>query len=482
MPDTTDFVLRLCMAAVVFGAVTANQTVAAQAGATGTAAAQKPNVIMVFTDDMGYGDVSSFAKTPLKVKTPNIDRLAKEGMKFTQFYVAMPICSPSRASVLSGMHAPETQITTYLQERKGNKQADQNDFLSPALAFLPKTFAAGGYATAHVGKWHLGGGRDVDNAPSISEYGYKEFWSTWESPEPDPKLGSAVPSWNDNKPPTQLDRWKTTGYMVDRTLDFMKRNQGTPTFVTLWPEDVHTPFTPSPEGLKKHGGKTKEGRSLENFYGVLEEYDREMGRLLDGLKTQGMEDNTILFFTSDNGPNPDFNRLRTDGMRGSKGTLYEGGIREPFIIRWPGHIPAGTQNDVTVLSAIDLLPTLSALVGIPVVPESIGKADGEDLSKAMFGQPVKRTTPLLYEFGRTRPAKPRPNNKDRGPQLAIREGDLKVLVNRDGSDLQMYNVVKDRNETTNIADQQSTAAKEMSKKLLDWSKTLPSRTHPFPAK
>jgi len=471
--------LALPFAVLITGAAVISAPHAAYAQTTSTSNA-KPNVIMIFTDDLGYADISSFAKNPLKVKTPNIDRLAKEGMKFTEFYVAMPICSPSRASVLSGMFAPETQLTTFLQHRQGNIDADQNDYMDPALAFLPKSFKAGGYATAHVGKWHLGGGRDVDNAPSIARYGYDEFWSTWESPRPDPKLGSAVPSWNKNKPKSQLDRWETTGYMVDQSLDFLKRHQDKPCFITLWPEDVHTPFNPSSEMLKKHGGGVNKDRSLENFYGVLEEYDRQIGRLLDGLKAQGQEDNTIVFFTGDNGPNPDYNGLRTDGMRGKKGTLYEGGIREPFLIRWPGHVPAGREDNSTLMCSIDLLPTLTALAGISVVPQAAGKADGEDLSKAVLGQPVQRRNPLLFEFGRNRPA--RAKAPGRSPQLAIREGDFKLLVNRNGSDVELYNLKTDRNETTNVADKHTTLVESLSKRVLDWSKTLPHRTHPVPGK
>jgi arylsulfatase A-like enzyme len=467
------FITALAAAGLPLRAQTTGSTTA-----TAGAAARKPNVIMIYTDDLGYGDISSFAGKPLQVKTPNIDRFATEGTKFTRFYVSMPICSPSRASVMSGMHAPETGLTTFLQTRKGNAQADQNDYLDPALAFLPKTFKAAGYATAHVGKWHLGGGRDVNNAPSISKYGYDQFWSTWESPQPDPKLGAKA-SWDKSKPASQLDRSKTTAYMVDLTLDFLKRHNSEPCFITLWPEDVHSPFNPSDEMLKKHGGAADKDESLENFLGVLEEYDRQVGRLLEGIKAQGAEQNTIVFFSGDNGPNPDYKGLRTDGLRGKKATLYEGGIREPFIIRWPGHVPAGKQDTTTMMSTIDLLPTLAALTGIGIVPEAAGKYDGEDMSKAVLGTPQKRQKPLMYEFGRIRPAVAR--NPGRSPQLAIQDGDFKLLVNRDGSDTELYNLAADPTETTNIADQNTSIVQKLSKAVLDWSKTLPHRTHPAPA-
>lgn len=458
---------------------------ASPAQATETRSLKKPNVVMIFTDDMGYADISSFAETPLKVRTPNIDRLAKDGMKFTQFYVNVPICSPSRAAVLSGMFPPKTGLTSFLHQREANSKADQNDYMEPSMAYMPKTFKAAGYATVHVGKWHLGGGRDVDNAPSIGKYGYDEFYSTWESPDRDPKLGTNHAPWDKKKDPEQVDRWDRTRHMVDRTLDFMKRNKDKPTFVTLWPDDLHTPFWPSPEMLEKYGGKAYDFDSIENFWGVLEEYDRQIGRLLDGLKAQGMEENTIVFFTGDNGPAPHYDRKRLDGMRGMKLSLFEGGIRQPFVIRWPGKIPAGTENSKTVLSAIDLLPTLASLAGVPIVPEGKGKIDGEDLSSAMLGTPVERNGTLFWEYGRrNRRGEPRAGiplakGENRSPNLGIREGDLKLLVNDDGTSAMLFNVREDPKETKDLAAGNKARVEEMSKKVIEWQKSLPHRTHPI---
>jgi len=455
--------------------------VAVTAGAqtSSTAVASHPNVVMIFTDDMGFADISSFAKSDLKVKTPNIDRLAKEGMKFTQFYVAMPICSPSRASVLSGRFAPETGLTSFLHERKGNRASDQNDYMEPSLSHLPKSFQAAGYATAHVGKWHLGGGRDVDNAPRMKEYGYDEAYVSWEGPKADrdPQLGINHAPWDPNrKDPGQVDRHDRTRHMVDRTLDFMKRNASKPTFVTLWPDDLHTPFRPGKEMAAKYNAKPDD-RSIENFHAVLEEYDRQVGRLLDGLKAQGQDANTIVFFTGDNGPAPPYGELRTDGMRGMKLSLYEGGIREPFIIRWPGRVPADVENSETVMCATDLLPTLTKLAGIQMTDAGKQQTDGEDLSAAVLGQPMKRKTPLLWEYGRTAKV-PRAKGKDKSPGLAIRQGDLKLLINPDYTGPQLYNVAKDPNEKRNLADKHPEQVQQMAKTVVDWSKTLPHRTQP----
>lgn len=445
------------------------------------AAPAHPNIIMVYVDDMGYADISSFATKPLDVKTPHIDKMASEGTKFYQYYSAMPICSPSRAAVLSGMFAAETGLTSYLQTREGNYENDQNDYFDPALAFLPKSFKAAGYATAHVGKWHMGGGRDVDNAPSMGKYGYDEFYGTWESPDRDPKLGTIHAPWDRRLVPGQVERHERTEYMVDKTLDFFQRNEGKPRFVTLWLDDMHTPFWPSPEMLEKYGGDLERDNSIANFYGVLEEMDKQIGRLIEGLKTQGIDNETIVFLTGDNGPAPHYEHRRNDGMRGMKLSLYEGGIRQPFIIRWPGKVPAQKENRETVLCAVDLLPSLTAMAGIPMVPEAEGKAVGEDLSAALLGETPKRTKPILWEYGRNA-APPRPKApEDRSPSLGIRSGDFKLLVDDGMRNAELYNVVKDPYEKTNLADKRTTMVRELGHQVINWSRTLPHRTHPYPA-
>jgi arylsulfatase A-like enzyme len=432
----------------------------------------RPNVVMIFCDDMGYGDVSSFAGKPQPVRTPNIDRLAAGGRKFTRFYVGSPVCSPSRAAVLSGRFASETGLRNFLHTREHNRQFDQNDYLDPRLGHLPRAFDAAGYATAHFGKWHLGGGRDVDNAPSIKEYGYDEYSTTWESPDPDPRLGADAPGRGE-KGKDQVKQYERTAYQVDKTVDFLRRHKAEPCFVTLWTNDLHATYHPSPAARKKHGGVDKPTATYENFLGVLEEYDREIGRLLDEIKRMGLEENTIVFFTGDNGA-PQINAAkRNGGFRGSKLTLYEGGIREPFVIRWPGRVPAGTVNDVTVLSAVDLLPTLTTLAGVELPGEAKGECDGEDLSAAVLGAEVKRAKALYWQNLMDRPA-----DAPRGPSLGIRKGDWKLLVNRDGSDAELYDVRKDPEEKRDVAGGNGELVKEMAGEVRGWAETLPGRTHP----
>jgi len=262
-------------------------------------AAEKPNIIFLLTDDMGYGDVGCYGGD--FVPTLNIDKLAAEGTKFTQFYVAAPVCSPSRAAFLTGMFPGRWHITSYLQTRAGNRACEQADFLDPKAPSIARTLKAAGYVTAHFGKWHVGGGRDVTNAPPFPEYGFDEHSSTYESPDPDPNITATNWIWSAKD---KVKRWDRSAYFVDKTLDFMKRHKGQPCYVNLWPDDVHTPWVPEGTDIEKRRRENDE--SAPNFKAVLREYDKQVGRLIAGLKEMGLDQNTILIFSSDNGPMPTF--------------------------------------------------------------------------------------------------------------------------------------------------------------------------------
>lgn len=415
-------------------------------------AAEKPNIIIIYVDDMGFADPSCFGGT--YASTPNIDQIAKDGIRFSQYYSASPISSPSRAGITSGMYPTRWGINTFLQTRQGNRQNEQNDYLNFAAPSMARALKGNGYATGHFGKWHMGGGRDVYNAPSIEKYGFDEYASTWESPDPDPKLTATNWIWSDKD---EVKRWNRTAYFVDKTLDFLSRHQNQPCFVNLWPDDVHTPWV---ENDDEHSSPESEWETAASFSTVLKELDVQVGRLMQGLKDLNMDDNTIVIFTSDNGPAPTFKGKRTNSLRGQKATLYEGGIRMPFIIRWPGQITPNQLNSSSVICAVDLLPSLCAVTETGV-PDDF-PLDGEDMSQVLLGKvKVSRTAPLFWEFGK--------DKKDRvSPHIAVRDGDWKLLVNADGSQTELYNMKTDFKEENNLASSETDVVNRLKPLAINW--------------
>lgn len=432
-----------------------------------SASAQKkqPNIIIVLTDDMGFSDIGTFGGN--FVPTPNIDQLANNGLKLTQYYSGAPICSPSRASMLTGMYPARFNFSTYLDNRKHNSDAQQADFLDPKAPSIARFFKAGGYATGHFGKWHMGGGRDVKNAPGFEEYGFDEHISTYESPDPDPLITATNWIWSDKD---SIKRWDRTKYFVDKTLEFMKRHKGQPCFINLWPDDVHTPWVPRAE--REYSGKFPMGPEEEAaFKLVLKEYDVQIGRLVAGLKEIGEDKNTIIIFTSDNGPLPSFRGSRAGGLRGTKLSLYEGGTRMPFIISWPGRTPAGKLDENSEVNAVDLLPSLAKIAGIKLPSDY--RSDGKDRSAVLIGKPSARKQDMFWEYGRNNIAFRYPKAPDRSPNLAIRSGKWKLLMNNDGTSIELYNIVKDKNETTNLQAQETAIADRLKTKLINWWRTMP---------
>lgn len=439
------------------------------------ATAPRPNVLLLFLDDFGAGDLACYGATDLH--TPHLDRLAREGLRFTQFYVASPICSASRCGLLTGQYPARWRIHSFLQTRAGNRACGQADFLDPAAPSYVRTFREAGYATAHVGKWHLGGGRDVTDAPPFAAYGYDLGWGTYESPEPAAPLGLKTAPWSHEREPQQVPRHDRTRWMVDQTLAFVRQHADRPWLVNLWLDDMHTPFRPSAEQREQVG---PQGPRPVEYLAVLQAMDRQIGRLLEGLAALGLEERTLILVAGDNGPEPTYDRRRTLGLRGMKWSLYEGGIRTPLLVRWKGTLPAGVVDETTVLAAIDLFPSLLTLAGI--APPQHVRFDGEDLAPAFRGHKLLRTKPLFWQYGRASDAEadgpvrgfPYPREPQaRSPVLAMREGDWKLLMNPDGSRLELYDLAHDEREEVNLASDQPAIVRRMVEQLEAWRRTLP---------
>lgn len=438
----------------------------------GSPASAKPNILFVLIDDMGNHDLSCFGGT--RGKTPEIDRLAKEGIRFTRFYDAAPICSPSRCGFLTGQYPGRWRITSFLASREEDKKRGLADWLDPKAPSIARYLSDAGYYTAHVGKWHLGGQREIDDAPLITEYGFKSALGSMESigervsPLFEPVNGKPFnhpPSASNAKvgkgPVHFVERHKVTQTYVDRAIEEMKKAQaaGKPFYVNLWPDDVHSPNQAPP-------GARGDGTPAAQYIGVMEEMDRQFGRVFDFIRgDEKLRDNTIILVSSDNGPEAGLGSAGE--LRGSKGQLYEGGIRNPLIVWWPGGMSKnaiGGTNDTTVLCGIDFSPSLLALAGAK--PPGDVKLDGTDMSDALAGrsQP-KRATPVMW----VRPPD-RPGPKGGLPDLAIRDGDWKLLVKRDGSRAELFNVIDDPNEKRNLAGERAEQVKKLSELVIQWDK------------
>jgi len=439
-------------------------------------AADKPNIVFVLIDDLGYGD---FGVTGNKeVPTPNIDRLAAQGTRLTQFHVGAPICSPSRVAFTTGQYPQRWKIHSFLAQRSYNQRRNMADFLDPKAPALARTFKSAGYATAHIGKWHMGGGRDVGDAPLPQEYGFDDSLVSFEGlgdrilppgdlPDQSAKLGRGNI--------TRVKQHEQTGIYVERAIDFIQRNKTAPFYLHLWLDDVHDPFNPAPGSTEKFAGK---GRNDEDrkFFATLADMDRQLGRLFDSIDELGLDKNTLIILTGDNGPTAWRHYYdkgieppgSTAGDRGRKWSLYEGGIRQPLIARWTGKIPAGRVDETSLVTAVDFFPSLTKIAGIksPKV-----EFDGVDISAALLGKDFKRKKPIIWEYRHDiKPGDPR----DVSPQLALRDGIWKFLMDYDGSRPELYDLASDPVESRNLAAQNPKRVKAMSAQLEKWLQSTAS--------
>lgn len=449
--------------------------IAAAAGpASAAETVKRPNILFVLIDDMGYGDLVCYGGT--RAKTPQIDRLAHEGIRFTQFYVNAPICSPSRVAFTTGQYPGRWRITSYLDTRATDRRRGIADWLSPKAPSLARFLSQAGYHTAHVGKWHMGGQRDVGDAPPITEYGFATSLTNFEGlgervlprfePGPDGKPVDHVPTRMSAEvgggPIHWIDRHEVTGFYVDRAIREIRAavEKKQPFYINLWLDDMHAPIQPPP-------GRRGDGSRDALYTGVLEEMDRQLGRVFDAIRAEpALRENTLILFSSDNGPEDGWGSAGV--FRGGKARLYEGGIRSPLIVWGRGvATPAvGSTNETTVLAAMDVPPSLLALADVPVAADV--RFDGLNMADALIGRAApKREQPILW----VRPPD-RPGPDKSWPDLAIREGDWKLLVFRDGSRPELYDLGKDPKESTNLAREHPDVARRLSEKVIAWDKSI----------
>lgn len=430
-------------------------------------AAAPPNIVFIYADDMGWGDIACHGTSWLE--TPNLDRLAREGIDFHQFNVLSPVCSPSRAAAMTGRFPSRYCIYTAFGSPESNRAQGMADWLDPKAPTLPRFLQSAGYRTAHVGKWHMGSG-DLPGAPAMEEYGIDESM-VYHGPGP------------------RLSKRQVAKSAV-RFIENLQSKQ--PFFLNVWIPQTHLLLQPSQASMD-HFRNLDPRRQV--YAATVYEADQTVGRVLEALRAADIEKNTIVLFSSDNGPagaewqpqarppRPEDGTVNkgfgiaysvgsTGGLRGRKAHLYEGGVRTPFLVRWPGKAPAGTVNDTTVFTAVDLLPTLCAAAGMTVPAEYPG--DGENLLGALQGEPIRRTTPLFWHVlaGATN------DRSGRRPSLAMRDGDWKLYVSGDGSHPELYDLATDRSESNDVCKQHPDVVGRMTKAMMAWKATLPTKPNP----
>jgi arylsulfatase A-like enzyme len=344
--------------------------------------ARPPNVVVIFIDDMGYGDIGPFGAT--KQRTPHLDRMAKEGMKLTSFYAA-PVCSVSRAQMMTGCYGARVSVP-------GVYFPGQSMGLNPSEVTVAERLKEKGYATQIIGKWHLGDQPEfLPTRQGFDHYLGIPYSNDMLKKSADTKI-PVVPLLRDEKIVELMDdqaQSRLVEIYTKEAVDFIGRTKDKPFYLYFAHNAVHTPIHPG----AAFAGKSQNGR----FGDWVEEVDWSVGQVLEALRSQGLDKDTLVVFTSDNGP---WLIRGADGgsagpLRGGKGSTWEGGVREPTIAWWPGHVPAGSVNDA-VAGTIDLLPTFVSLAGgtVPATPV----IDGRDITPILMGQSKESAREAHYYF------------------------------------------------------------------------------------
>lgn len=423
-----------------------------------TTQARQPNVILIYTDDQGTIDVNCYGAKDLT--TPHMDRLAKQGVKFSQFYSAAPVCSPSRAAVITGRYPQRAQIPGNVSSHKGHAGMPAHQIT------MAETFKAAGYNTAHIGKWHLG----YDEATMPNNQGFDYSFG---------HMGGCIDNyshffyWNG---PNRHDLWKNGNeiwrdgsyfpqLMVNEASAFIEANQKKPFFMYFAMNIPHYPL----QGTEKWRQHYKELEAPRRMYATLiSTMDEMIGKLVSKVESLGLRKDTIIVFQSDHGHSQEERTFGGGGSagiyRGAKFSLFEGGIRVPAIISWPGHLPEGESRD-QLATAIDWFPTVANLAGIKKIDHRI---DGKDITNLLMSAEARSPHDVFHWQ----------TGGGKNPPWAVRKGDWKLLGNpRDTSmkapitptdKLFLANLREDPTEMKNFAQQQPEVVNELLKLHEQW--------------
>ena len=435
-------------------------------------AATPPNIVFIYCDDLGFGDLACHGHP--RIQTPNLDRLAREGTDFWSFTVVNPVCSPSRTGIVTGQFPSRWGVHQHFATHDQNVARNMPDWLDPKAPLLPRVLKQAGYKTAHYGKWHLSGGGMAD-APLPAVYGYDDA-AVWTGP------GRHVFEGTDRGTMTEEgaahDQHAASWISVaatDHAVRFIREAKGAPFYLNLWLHETHHLVSATEEDKQPYPDVPEPQRT---YYAAVSRADRQVGRVLDALDELGLADNTLVMFSSDNGPENShstpgqkfyFSQGSTGGLRGRKRSLLMGGVNVPFLARWPGVVAAGRVDKETALAGVDVFPTVLAATGVKA-PDGYA-CDGENMLPAFKGQSQARTKPVFWWWQGG-------HGGDDWPAFAMREGSRVLILDETRERAELYDVVADRFQSQDLAAQEPEQVKRMSAAIAAWFETLPKSIDP----
>ncbi len=436
----------------------------------------RPNFVFILVDDMGWSDLGIYGSD--LHETPNIDAFAKRSMRFTNAYAASPVCSPTRASIMTGKYPARVRMTIWHEASKSppmNRKVVPPvtvDSLPHAEVTIAEVLHQAGYATAHVGKWHLG---SAAYYPQTQGFDYNIGGTFWGAPQDFfyPYSGTKYFSGGPLYVP-HLGGGQTGEYLTDRltseAIEILEHEKDRPFYLNLAYHTVHTPIQGKPEIVKKYERKIKPGLRHRNaqYAAMVQSLDENVGRVLATLDKLGVADNTVVILTSDNGGfiNKFEGQTVTDNapLRSGKGSLYEGGIRVPAMIYWPGTTKPGAVSDVPI-STVDYYRTILSIAGLAGDSEHNRNVDGVNLKPLLVNPAATLERAAMFfhyphYYSTTTPVS------------AVRVGDWKLLEYYEDGRLELYNLANDLGETSNLADSQSARAEALHSRLRAWLKSV----------
>ena len=407
---------------------------------------RKPNVVLILCDDLGYGDLGCYGHDV--IRTPRLDRLAAEGVRFTDCYAAMPVCSPSRAALMTGRNPHRLGIHDWIPAGSGV-------FLKTEEVTAAEALRDAGYRTCFSGKWHLNS-RFNGKEPTPGDHGFDHWLATQNNANPSHENPR---NFVRNRRAVGPMEGNSSKVIVDEALEFLGAGPADqPFFLCVWFHATHEPVDAPAEYAARYAHV--EDPDKREYYGCVEYMDAQVGRLLDALEERKVADNTLVFFTSDNGPEtlkryPKGTRSHGSpgALRGMKLHLYEGGIRVPGIARLPGRIRAGSECSEPVCG-VDFLPTAVELAG--ATPPAGRPLDGTSLVPLLEGKPLGRAAPLFWKYDAAIGGEMR---------LALREGPWKLLADGAMGKFELYNLAEDPGERKDLSSTRPDRLKEMAERL-----------------